>query len=197
MVTVEPGLQQESVMQQRIPHELMHVMLYRALGDGYRNVPTWLSEGTAGLAELVPNSIYDSNLRGAVARNDWIPLNTLCDSFPFDSDRALLAYAESRSFASFIYEKYGPTGLFDLARAYASGNSCEQGPEITFGVSLASLETDWHDSLSGKNALTPVLQNITPYLVLLCLILIVPLISILGTRRRKVSPHEPETYIQK
>ncbi len=82
MVAIEPGSTQETSMQQRIPHELMHVMLYRALGEGYANIPVWLNEGMAGLAEMISNTAYDSALKSAVLRSDWIPLSTLCSSFP-------------------------------------------------------------------------------------------------------------------
>jgi len=52
MVVIEPGPNQSIVMEQRIPHELMHVMLYRSIGAGYNNLPAWLREGTATLAEV-------------------------------------------------------------------------------------------------------------------------------------------------
>jgi hypothetical protein len=197
MVAIEPGPDQDITMQQRIPHELMHVMLYRAVGDGYRNIPAWLSEGTAVLAELVPNAEYERVLREAVARNDWIPLKTLCGPFPADAGRAFLAYAESRSFARYLHETYGSEGLLKLASSYAGGADCERGPELAFGVSLSKLEMDWHSSVVGQNAFVPALQNITPYLVLLCLILIIPMIGIIGTMRSKGIRHGPETHVKK
>ncbi len=49
MVTIEAGADQNILMEQRIPHELMHVMLYRQVGDGYKNIPAWLREGMSML----------------------------------------------------------------------------------------------------------------------------------------------------
>jgi hypothetical protein len=187
MVAIEPGPAQESTMQQRIPHELMHILLYRALGNGYANIPAWLSEGMAGLAEMIPNTSYDSALKSAVLRSDWIPMSTLCSSFPADTDRAFLAYAESRSFAGYIDETYGSSGLFKLATAYANGAGCEDGPEIAFGIPLANLEQNWQSSVAGQKTLPPALQNITPYLVLLCLMLLVPIIGMAGAMRKRES----------
>jgi hypothetical protein len=197
MVAVEPGPAQEDTMQQRIPHELMHVMLYRAVGDGYRTIPAWLSEGTAGLAEIVTNAGYGPVLKQAVARSDWIPLGTVCSSFPEDSDRAFLAYAEARSFAHYLHEKYGSTRLLELATLYASGADCVQGPELAFGLPLSVLEEDWHASLVEQKGFPTSLKNITPYLVLLGVILIFPIFSILSSIRRKGNAHGPETYIRK
>ena len=184
-------------MQQRIPHELMHILLYRALGNGYANIPAWLSEGMAGLAEMIPNTAYDSALKSAVLRSDWIPMSTLCSSFPGDTDRAFLAYAESRSFAGYIDETYGSSGLFKLATTYANGAGCEDGPEIALGIPLASLEQNWQSAVAGQKTLPPALQNITPYLVLLCLMLLVPLIGMADAMPKKGSRNEPETKFRK
>jgi hypothetical protein len=188
MVAIEPGSAQETTMQQRIPHELMHVMLYRALGEGYANLPVWLNEGMAGLAEMMSNTAYDSALKSAVLRSDWIPLSILCSSFPSDTDRAFLAYAESRSVADYIYDTYGSAGLFKLATVYANDTGCEDGTELAFGVALANLEKNWHASVAGRNTLPPGLQNLTPYLVLLCVMLLVPIIGIVGAMVKKRKP---------
>lgn len=193
MVAVEAGPQQDILMQQRIPHELMHLMLYRAVGEGYRNLPAWLSEGMAILAEMVPNPEYDRVFGEAVARSDWIPIRQLCGSFPAEAGRAFLAYAQSRSFTAFLHGNYGPAGLMRLAQTYADGADCERGPELAFGVPLSTLERDWHSAAGGRDDLAPALQNITPYLVLLCLILIVPVIGIGGAMRSKGS----KTHVRK
>ena len=197
MVAVEPGPDQDIVMGQRLPHELMHVLLYRVAGRGYENIPAWLNEGMAALAEITPNAGYDRVLAEAGARNDWIPLARLCSSFPADNGRAYLAYAESRSVAGYLFETYGSSGLLKLAASYANGADCEQGPELAFGISLSTMETDWHASLMGHSVLSPALQNITPYLVILLLVLIVPVIGIFGTMLSKGNRHEPGTSIRK
>jgi hypothetical protein len=197
MVAVEPGAEQGIKMEQRIPHELMHVMLYRRLGPGYANLPAWLREGTATLAEVYPNVDYDRALAGAVANNDLIPLKDLCASFPGDAGQAFLAYAESRSFVKYLHDTYGSAGLLSLAASYADGVDCQRGTERAFGVSLSSLETKWRSSILGQNAVVSTLQSISPFLVLLCLALIIPLIGVVGTLRRKGSQNEPETYIRR
>ena len=197
MVVIEPGADQKITMEQRIPHELMHVMMARAVGAGYQNIPAWLREGTATLVEMYPNSDYDRVLADAAANNDLIPIADLCASFPADTGQAFLAYAESKSFTNYLHETFGSSGLLKLASAYADGIDCKSGIEQAFGVSLSLLEARWHSAAFGKKSILPALQNMTPYLVLLCLVLIVPLIGILTTRRKKVSPHEPETYVRK
>jgi hypothetical protein len=192
MVVIEPGDQQGITMEQRIPHELMHVMMYRAVGAGYYNIPAWLREGMATLAETYPNADYDRVLAQAAADKRLIPLKDLCASFPADQGSAFLAYAEARSFTDYLYRTYdGSRGLLKLIASYASGVDCEHGPERDFGAPLSNLEIKWRSSVLGQNTLLPALQNISPYLVLLCVVLIIPFIVILITLRKRGNPDEP------
>jgi len=197
MVAIEPGAEQGITMEQRIPHELMHVILYRSIGAGYKNIPAWLREGTATLAEIYPNVDYDRALADAAINNDLIPLKDLCVSFPSDTGQAFLAYAESRSFTNYLHDTYGSTGLLKLVSSYADGVDCEQGAERAFGVSLSALELNWRSSVLGQNAFLSMLQNISPYLVLLCLVLIIPLIGIVSALRKKGNPHESGTNVRR
>jgi hypothetical protein len=185
MVIIEPGAEQNILMEQRIPHELMHVMLYRSVGAGYRNIPAWLSEGTATLAEIYPNADYDRVLLDAAENNGLIPLSSLCGPFPADTGQAFLAYAESRSFTNYLHQTYGSTGLLKLASSYADGVDCARGPELAFDVSLSNLENRWRAARLGQTPILPALQNLTPYLVLLCIVLGIPFISIMITMRGK------------
>jgi hypothetical protein len=185
MVVIEPGAEQGISMEQRIPHEFMHIMMYRSVGAGYNNLPAWLREGTATSAEIYPNADYDRVLTEAAAKNGLILLIDLCSSFPSDAGQAFLAYAESRSFTNYLHDTYGSSGLLSLAAVYANGVDCEHGTERAFGVSLSALEQKWRSSLLGGNRFLPALQNISPYLVLLCLVLIIPFIGIVSTLRKK------------
>jgi hypothetical protein len=197
MVVVEPGVEQSISMEQRIPHELLHVMMYRSVGAGYNNLPAWLREGTATLAETYPNTDYDRALAEAGVNNDLILLKDLCVSFPADAGQAFLAYAESRSFTSYLHDTYGSSGLLSLAAVYADGIDCEHGTERAFGIPLSSLEGKWRSSVLGQNHFLRVLQNISPYLVLLCLVLIIPFIGIAISLRKKGSHDEPGIQVKK
>jgi hypothetical protein len=194
VVVVESGSSQNLLMEQRIPHELMHVMLYRHLGAGYNNLPAWLSEGIAMQAELYPNADFERALADASARNGLIPLKDLCASFSPNPAQALLAYAQARSFTTYLRNQYGTNGLLSLAGAYASGMDCERGVERAFGVPLAKLETDWRASVLGQNRIGSILENLSPYLVLLCLVLIIPFVGMVSALRRMGSRNEPEKY---
>jgi len=184
-VIIEPGANQNILMEQRIPHELMHVMFYRQVGTGYGNIPAWLREGVSILAEVYPNPDYDNVLKDAAARDALIPMRDLCASFSPRIDSAFLAYAQSRSFTNYLRGQYGADGLLNLAHTYANGVDCERGPERAFGVTLVKLEMDWRTSMLGQNTALSVLGRLAPYLVLLCLVLFIPLMGVLGSKRKK------------
>ena len=185
LVSIKPSMEQNIAMQQQIPHELAHVMLYRYVGEEYDRLPTWLQEGISSIAELYPNPDYQRALDVALENEMLIPMADLCDPFPRDASRAFLAYAESASFTRYLYNAYGSLELDDLIRAYADGLSCEPGATQALGASLTYLDARWRESVLGANLLGVAWRNFLPYLILFGLILIVPLAEGIAMLRRR------------
>jgi Peptidase MA superfamily len=187
MLAVTPSDTQSIDLQQLVPHELTHIMLYRFLGDGFNRLPTWLEEGIASMEELYPNPDYASALDAASKNNSLLSFSDLCVSFPADSGRAYLAFAESQSFVRFLRDTYGNTGLVALTQAYADGLDCDLGATRAVGVSLNQLEVRWRETVLGQNVAGVAVQNLLPYILILGLTLIVPLwgaISIIARGRK-------------
>jgi hypothetical protein len=112
----------------------------------------------------------------------------LCDSFPPDSGRAFLAYAQSQSFTTYLRNTYGTTGLTSLVNAYVDGLSCELGTTRALSTPLSQLESHWRESVLGQNVAGVAARNLSPYLVLMILVLLVPIwgaIDILRARRKR------------
>ena len=185
LVAIEPGLDQSLHMEQRIPHELTHVLLYRHIGAGYYNVPAWLREGLATLAEVNPSVEYDRVLLDASTRNALIAVQDLCASFPPEPDSAFLAYATARSFTTYLRDNFGSSKLIELSRMYADGVTCERGVEIVYGTSFAQLGLGWRESVLGENAWGVALQNMLPYLILCAMVLFIPLFIGFNAMRKK------------
>jgi peptidase MA superfamily protein len=194
LVVIEPDASQSLSMEQRIPHELMHVMLYRQIGEGFSQLPSWLNEGIATLAEINPNADYDRVLLDASNRGALIPLADLCASFPADSAQAFLAYAEARSFTTYLRDTYGAPALLNLAQVYTEGVDCDNGAQRALGTSLSQLELAWRENSLGQNVWGVAFRKLLPYLVLLGLLIFIPLILGLTTIRQKADKHEPEKY---
>ncbi len=187
LVAAAPGDAQTIELQRQIPHELARVMLYRSLGVGYAHLPAWLNEGIASMNELNPNPDYAIALQAADASDALIPISDLCASFPADSGRAFLAYAESGSFVRYLRDTYGSTGLVALTRAYADGLDCDLGATRAVGSPLNQLDARWRESALGQNMMSVAMRNLSPYLLILGLILIVPITGavIMSIQRRR------------
>ncbi len=185
VVSLPRGPEQRLEMERQIPHELMHLMLYQWLGVGYGSIPAWLNEGLASIAELYPNPDYLILLNKALDDDSMLPIVSLCDTFPRDASGAFLAYAEATSFTRFLYQQYGTTGLEALTRAYADGMSCERGVQTALGSTLTQLERQWRREAFREDVLLKALRNLSPWLIILVLALIVPLgLTLAGTRRK-------------
>jgi hypothetical protein len=186
VATLPPGPDQKLLTDQRIPHELMHVLLYQYTEPGYANLPTWLTEGLASLVEQYPNSDYPILLEDAVNRNALISLGNLCDTFPRDASNALLSYAQAASFTKYLHSTYGTTGLVDLLKAYANGLDCQRGAEKALGKNLSQLERGWRSDVLAIDTTQAAFNNLLPWLIILAAVLAVPLI--IALRRLRARP---------
>ncbi len=151
LVAIAPGTSQSIEMETKIPHELTHIMMYRALGDKYASQKMWLREGIASMVELYPNPEYARALDIASGNNSLLAFEDLCDSFPADAGNAFLAYAQSQSFVTYIRDTYGTSGLTRLMNAYGDGFNCELGATNALGTPLSQLDTRWRESVLGQN----------------------------------------------
>lgn len=166
--------EQTLVMEQIIPHEMMHILLYQTIGNGYQNQPTWLVEGLASVAELYPNPDYQILLNNAIERDTLLSMDSLCDAFPRDASSALLAYAQSASFARYLHQQYGASGVERLIQAYTDGLDCSRGVEIALGKDLKQLEGQWREDVLGEDRTRTAAQNLLPWLVIAFVVLIAP-----------------------
>jgi len=184
-VAIAPGEQEQIFMQKKIPHELAHILLYRHIGENYNRLPTWLNEGLASIAEQYANPDHELALKRAVENKALIPIDELCVPFPREHSQASLAYAESESFTRYLQNNYGTSGLDDLITAYADGLSCEKGVEDALGRSLTYLDANWQESVLGANPFGVAWRALSPYVLLLALLLATPLITgIFALRKR-------------
>lgn len=183
-VSIAPGAQAQVLMQEQIPHELAHVMLYRYIGDDYERLPTWLQEGIASLAELYPNADYPLALERARDEHNLIPLAQLCMPFSRDASQAFLSYAESVSFTRYLLDTYGTSKLDALIHTYADSVACEIGAQQVYGQSLNYLDARWQETALGANLLGVALRSTAPYLLILAIFLLYPLVQLFAVRKR-------------
>jgi hypothetical protein len=99
----------------------------------------------------------------------------LCASFPVDAGNAYLAYAQSQSFVSYIRDTYGTPSLTRLIEEYGKGYSCELGATNALGMPLGQLDVRWRENVLGQNLAGVAVRNLSPFILLLVLALLVPL----------------------
>ena len=179
MVSIAPGAEQGLEMDREIPHELAHIVTYDLTRERYQSLPVWLREGIASQTEITTNPDYPRAITLASESQSLLSFGDLCASFPPDSGRAFLAYAQSDVFTRFVIEKYGQSGLLALIQAYGDGLDCEQGAVRALGQPLTQLEAEWKSSSLGMNRGFAVLGNFLPYLILLIFVMAVPLTNAL------------------
>ncbi len=191
VVTLPTSPDGRLLMEQRIPHELMHLMLYQMVGPAYTNLPAWFNEGLASAAELYPNPDYQILLNNAYEKGTLLSLTSLCNAFPRDASSALLAYSESASFVRYLYHTYGTSGLNDMVTTYANGLDCERGATSSTGKSLEQLERQWRQEVFSENASMTGLMNLFPWFVISLAVLLGPLVLIFFSFRRKEPASQP------
>jgi hypothetical protein len=184
-LALPPGPDQMLLAKQRLPHELMHLLLANAMSAQPRRLPTWLDEGLAIQAELYPNPDYSLALTNAVENNELFPIEALCNPFPNDAANAFLAYAQSASFVNYLQARFGKSGIQSLFSAFAEGQDCATGTQNALGVSLSMLDRQWREDEFGESAVISATNDLTPWFLLLGVVLLPLVIGIIGLLRRK------------
>ncbi len=177
LVSLPAGPDQRLQMEQQVPHELSHILVYQMVGSAYSRLPAWLVEGLASVVELYPNSDYSHALQIARQNGTLIPISSLCESFPRDASNAFLAYAESESFVRFISKTFGVSGIQSMIQNYQLGMGCTEGAAASVGSPLNNLDFRWRQEVLGVDTASLAFNRLYPYLLAAALVLIPGLIT--------------------
>ncbi|MBN1427872.1 MAG: hypothetical protein JXB07_05760 [Anaerolineae bacterium] len=149
-------------MQRDLPHQITHLVVYDIAGEAAHQVPGWFNEGLAlSSGSPEPDSTFKDALNEAVHKGVLLSLETLCigDFSNLPPRDATLAYAQSDSVVRYITKRYGASQIQALMAAYADGFSCSGAVDRALGISLSTLETQWHSELG--RTVTSSRQNMT------------------------------------
>jgi hypothetical protein len=187
LVSIPTGPDQRLELERQLPHELVHVLQYQALGERARDLPAWLLEGSASVVEFYQNPEYASVLRTSAESDRLLSFETLCTAFPRDASGAFLAYAQSQSFVRYLRDRFGSSGLNTLYQKYADGMSCSAGFEAAFQTTFPEAEYHWRLEALGLNAAALVLRNLLPYLIFFFIVFGAASVSMLFAARKRRS----------
>jgi hypothetical protein len=161
--------------------------MYRSLGSKYELQPLWLREGIAKSMELSPSPDEAQALKIASEKGALLRMEALCASFPPDAGSAYLAYAQSRSFTTYLRDTYSISGLTRLTGVYSDGFDCELGAANALGSPLSQLDIRWRENVLGQNVYGVAANNLAPFVLLMALVTFVPLwgaVDMILKRRR-------------
>jgi len=145
VVLISDGKDQTSLieLERQIPHELMHVLQYQALGNAYQNSPAWLLEGMATLAQSYPNPDDSRILTDAVETHSLIPLESMCPSLPIETETNLLGYAQSAAVVGYLEDTFGSQVFMTMFDSVSAGLSCEQVISTNTDLTSDQLLSAW------------------------------------------------------
>jgi len=185
VAAIPAGPEQHLITEQRIPHELMHIMLYQVMGNSYTNLPAWLNEGLASMAELSFNPDYNISLEDAIREDRLIAIQSLCSKFPVDAAGASLSYAESALFTFYLYRTFGTSGLETLVANYANGMGCDESVQSALGKPLTELQAQWiKDDFRKPVSDSKPPQELGPWFIILVIVIGIPLGLMLVSLRK-------------
>ena len=184
-----------------VKHELCHILLHASARGG--RIPKWLDEGiaqwvSAGMAEILI-SPKRSLLNEAVISGKSLNLRALADAFPRDKESLHLAYEASKSFVTYLIERFGTdvitgtgvtgtgitgTGTTGILDHIEKGEEWEIAISKSVSLSFGELQKEWHEDLRRKLTwYTYVINNL--YEILFFLAAIIAVIGFVRALMRK------------
>ncbi len=133
-----------------VPHEVSHQVLNQATRNPFNTPPVWLDEGLAVQAQETGSEAFTRVVQEAAANGQLEPIPVLNSQFPYDSQGALLGYAQSESIVNFITNTYGEEAIARLLAVFREGVSYEDAVQQALGVTLDELDALWRESLGAS-----------------------------------------------
>jgi hypothetical protein len=145
-----------------VRHELGHLVIERLVFNCLTNLPVWLSEGLAMVAEGEEDLDAAATLDEAIAGDRLLTIRQIESAFSVHASRATLSYAESYSLVRFLLDEYGQEKMLALLMAFREGVTPDDALMSAYGFDVLGLESAWRAAIgaspiasSEKDAHTP------------------------------------------
>ena len=130
-----------------VKHEFVHIL---TLQETNFNIPHWFTEALAVLSEESPRpELWNQLLIERVPRGELMNLDTLNHGFtrPKTPNDWQMAYCQSRLYAEYMIDKFGPGKPLELLAAYRNNQTTDQAIPQVFGVQKGVFEQGYRDYL--------------------------------------------------
>jgi hypothetical protein len=130
-----------------IAHELTHVIVGQVTENPYGDLPTWLNEGLAMVAEGPLDSSFTSVFQQALSQHTLISVRSLASPFSVFGNIAYLDYAESDEITNYLLTTYGRDKMLQLLHVFAQGSTYDNALQQVYGFDMDGLNSQWQASL--------------------------------------------------
>jgi hypothetical protein len=166
-----------------VPHEVGHVLIWRALGPEAGAVPRWFNEGLAEYIASPAPAYVDPAALAALRQGGTTSVSNLEEAFQ-DPRAVTAAYAESSSLVSFLVARKGEAVLPRLLRALRETGDFPRALRRTAGLSVDDLDQQWQHWVRRRWWLMLPDLNLMLWFVMVVL-LIIAVIRVVRERRRR------------
>jgi hypothetical protein len=144
-------------------HELVHVAVDDAMAG--HHVPLWFNEGLA--IHFSGENVWErrETLWHAAVAGTLLPLSEIDEHYPRDRGAVNLAYAEAADFTRYLLRGEDHDRFTSLVGRVRGGEAFDRALSDAYGSNVRTLEYEWHDELSKKFSVWPLLGGGTLWLV--------------------------------
>ncbi len=152
-----PQANQRLELREVFRHELSHIALHDATGG--QHVPRWFNEGFAifnsGESSVVRlQTLWTASLAGGL-----IPLEHLDRRFPNSASNASVAYAQAADVTRYLVRSQDRYRFDQLIERLAEKVPFERALELSYGITLRDLESEWQKDVARRYSFWPVLTS--------------------------------------
>jgi len=136
-------------------HELAHVALEDAVAG--RPVPRWFNEGFAVLASGETSFVRMQTLFTATVSDNLLSLSEMERSFPAHEAEVSIAYAQAADVVRFLVRREELHRFRGLVSRLRDGETLDEAMLNSYGVELATLESEWREEMAKRYTFWPVM----------------------------------------
>jgi hypothetical protein len=145
-------------LEQTVAHEMSHLIVGLATANPFSDLPRWLDEGLAMVAEGNLPSDNERALTEAVRRDELLSVRSM-SSYSGQASQVDLFYGEAYSVVRYLLDEHGRDKMTALLNVFAQGSRQEDALRQVYGMGLDGLDSAWRASLGLAPRRTPTPQS--------------------------------------
>jgi len=181
-----------------LKHEFCHLLIHAHISGEI--LPRWLDEGlcqwaSGGIDEIMLHP-GRSRLTRAILTNRLFRLQDLRDRFPGGDDGMILAYEQSKSYVTYLFNRFGKEQVMAVLERMKRGETLSIAMKTALSDSRENVEAEWRQSLKIKTSWLTMLASYL-YEFLFVSMALITIIAFIRYRLRKKRLYTEEDDFEK